>query len=87
LIRKVLKLLEKGGNTETLVRKLDLSRKTLDAILETAINKGYLKKTEICNDCSSCPLGENCNRENPKEEAVKMYALTPKGREYIENNI
>ncbi len=59
MLRKVLKLLDKkSGNTDSLARDLNVGRGTIEAVLEMAVREGYLEKTEICNDCSNCPLGD-----------------------------
>ncbi|MFW5933062.1 MAG: hypothetical protein ACOCSH_02850 [Candidatus Hadarchaeota archaeon] len=87
MMKKVLKLLDEGsGNTDSLARDLDVGRGTIEAVLEMATREGYVEKTEICNGCSNCPLGDKCGRNISESNSVEIYTLTPKGGEHIETN-
>jgi hypothetical protein len=77
-LKKILSAVEKGKTIDKLTECLEMNRSTLLAIIEFMIGEGYLEK--INAQCSACPFSSNCS---VKDEGVKMYALTRRGKEFL----
>jgi len=78
LIKRILSEIGKGKTIDELAEYLDMSKPMLLAMIEFMIDEGYLEKINM--QCSTCPLSSKCSVKN---ERVKMYTLTQKGKEFL----
>jgi len=76
-MKKILSEIGKGKTIDDLTEYLDMSKPMLFAMIEFMADEGYLEKISIqcsCRFSSKCPT---------KNESIKMYALTRKGKEFL----
>jgi len=77
-MKKILSEIGKGKTIDELAGYLDMNRYMLLTMTDFMADEGYLEKISI--QCSSCPLSSRCSTKN---ESIKMYALTQKGKEFL----
>jgi len=77
-MKKILSEIGKGKTIGELAGYLDMNKSMLLAMIEFMADEGYLEKMSI--QCSACPFDSKCSVKN---EGVKMYALTQRGKEFL----
>ncbi|ADI74139.1 hypothetical protein Metev_1274 [Methanohalobium evestigatum Z-7303] len=65
---------------DMLAKELDLNKSTLLAITEFMEHEGYIETTKTQSFCSSCSGCSKCGSE------TKMYRLTLKGKNFVNND-
>jgi len=78
-MKKILSEIGKGKTIDKLAEYLDMNRSMLLTMMDFMADEGYLEKISI--QCSSCPLSSRCSTKN---ELIKMYALTQRGKEFLD---
>ncbi|VUT26633.1 MAG: hypothetical protein MOIL_01644 [Candidatus Methanolliviera sp. GoM_oil] len=81
LMKKILFKIREGGTVDDLAGELDVSIYTLRAMIEFMVDREYLERIE---DCPACPLSSRCSIYCGS--TPKMYALTPKGEDFISSH-
>ncbi|MCK4433133.1 MAG: hypothetical protein KAV48_04290 [Methanomicrobia archaeon] len=77
-MKKILSEIGKGKTIDELAGYLDMNRSMLLAMMDFMVDEGYLEKISI--QCSACYLSSKCSTKN---ESIKMYALTRRGKEFL----
>jgi predicted transcriptional regulator len=77
-MKRILSEIGKGKTIDEIAEYLDMSKPMLLAMIEFMTDEGYLEKISI--QCSTCPFGSKCSIKN---ESIKMYALTRRGKEFL----
>jgi len=77
LIKRILSEIGKGKTIDELAEYLDMSKPMLLAMIDFMADEGYLEKISI--QCS-CHFSSKCSVKN---ESIKMYALTRRGKEFL----
>ena len=76
---RILTRMKKGTCTvKTLAHDLGMGERTVEAILSFMVHDGYIEDVSCNNTCRLCPM--RCNQDTP----IKMYTLTSKSIEYLE---
>ena len=78
-MKHVLSRIRNGNTVSTLAREMDVNTSTLLALIDFLVHEGYLEQVSM-NNCTGC--GSNCHDGSCKPE-TKIYAITPKGVQYI----
>lgn len=74
---------ESSGGINSIAQDLDIGKGTLDAVLEVAVERGYMKKIHISSSCGGCALSKQCNVKPSECDKTKVYFLTRKGEERV----
>lgn len=77
-MKKILSEIGKGKTIDDLAEYLDMRKPMLLAMMDFMVDEGYLEKISI--QCSACLFSSKCSVKN---EGVKMYALTRRGKEFL----
>ncbi len=83
-IKEVLSRVRQGETVEAISRELDVREATLRAMIDFMAGKGYVEELEGGGGCAGCQLNRKCSVSAPGERKVRMYALTKKAIEHIE---
>ena len=75
--KSILDKIKEGKTISNISNELDMSVRTVEAMVDSMIHQGYLKVIN-CEDskCSSCPMGCDSSKM-----PFKIYRVTEKGEE------
>ena len=88
-MKEILRVIRDGGlvSKGDITNKVGIQESTLESIFSLLSSKGYLKTIDstekIPMGCIGCPISKECMR---KASIGSVYAVTDKGKNYLEKN-
>ena len=88
LLYRTLKLISGGTfSRDMLAVQLRVPKWFVNVLLNTLLERGYIREERIeCSSkaCPTCPLKGICRGKPAASPSLKFYALTAKGKEFLE---
>lgn len=91
MIKEILLMINSKGllSKREIAERIGVQESLLDNIFSLLISRGYLEKISIGPEaCMNCPLRSVCSmrgRLRARKHTITVYAITEKGRRYLEN--
>lgn len=71
--KELIRKLRQGKSIQEIATALDMRKQTIQAMLETLVDREEIKEINVNSTCSNCPMSKSCPLAGQGRE--KLYAV------------